>query len=176
MFTEDDRAYLRRRHTEAAGEVAAETHRVELRAQADHALPGQAGTLYREVGEHIDGVAHHNEVSVLLQARRLDLIEQREEEIDVTIDEIEPALIGLTAQAGGDDDHIAACDFTHIARADANVRGQTHAVQQLGGVAESRVLVGIDEAKAADRAAALKRVSGTAADQSAAADNADFHR
>ena len=110
VFAEDQGLHLRRRHLQAAGQVAAEAARVELRAQAEDALPRQAGALHRQVGQHVHRVADHDEVRVVLQAGRLDLIENAQKEIDVAVDEVEPALVRLAAQAGRDDDDVAGGD------------------------------------------------------------------
>ena len=53
VFAEDQRLHLRRRHLQAPGQVAAEAGRVELRAQADDALPRQTGALHRQVRQHV---------------------------------------------------------------------------------------------------------------------------
>ena len=95
------------RHLQTLGQVAAEAGRVELRAQAEDALPRQTAALHRQVRQHVHRVADDDEIGVVLEAGRLDLIEQRQEQIDVAVDEVEPALVGLAAQAGGDDDDVA---------------------------------------------------------------------
>ena len=66
-------------------------------------------------------------------------------------------------------------DVAHVAGGDALIGGQAGAVQQIEGLALGHVLVGVDEANAADDAAALQGVRRHAADQTAAADDADFH-
>src|SRR5262249_17989081 len=48
VLAEDQGIDLRRRQLELAGDEAAEARRVELRAQADDALPGQTDPLHRE--------------------------------------------------------------------------------------------------------------------------------
>ena len=136
---------------------------------------GKPRALHRQIGQHIDRIADDDQVGVLLEAGRLDLIEQRQEQIDIAIDEVEPALVRLAAQAGGDDDDIAGRHIAHVAGADALVGDQAGAVQQVERLALGHVLVGVDEADAADDAAALQGIGRHAADQTAAADDADFH-
>src|SRR5581483_8133861 len=99
------------------------------------ALPGEAGALHGQVGEDVDGVADDKEVRALLQAGLLHLIEQAQEQIDIAIDEIEPALVGLAAQAGGDDDDLAVLDLCHVAGADALTADDAGAVQEVEGLA-----------------------------------------
>ena len=81
------------------GEVAAEAGRVQLRAQTDDPLPGQAAALHGKIRQHIDGVADDDQVGIVLEPGRLDLVEQRQEQVDVAVDQVEPALVGLAAQA-----------------------------------------------------------------------------
>ena len=107
MLAEDQGLHLRRRHLQPAGQVAAEAGRVELRAQADDALPRQTAALHRQVRQHVHRIADDDEVGVFFQAGRLDLIENAQEQIDVAVDEVEPALVRLAAQAGRDDDDVA---------------------------------------------------------------------
>ncbi len=128
------------------------------RAQADDALPRQARALHREIGQHIDRIADDDQVGVFLEPGRFHLVEQAEEQIDVAIDEIEPALVGLAAQPGGDDDDVARGDLAHVAGADALIGDQAGAVQQVERLALGHFLVGVDQADAADDAAALQCV------------------
>ena len=107
VLAENEGLHLRRRHLQPAGQVAAKTGRVQLRAEADDALPGQTGTLHGQVGQDVDRIADHDQVAVFFEAGRLGLFEQTQEEIDVAIDEIEPAFVRLAAQAGRDDDDVA---------------------------------------------------------------------
>src|SRR5207248_3707184 len=165
----------RRRHLQPPGEVAAEAGGVELRPQAEHALPRQTAALHGEVGQHVDRVADDQDIRVVLEADLLDLVEDADEEVDVAADEVEAALVGLAAQAGGDDDDVAAGDLVHAAGADALVGDEAGAVEQVGRLALGEILVGVDEADAADDAAALQGERGRAADQATAADDADFH-
>src|SRR5207244_12768091 len=88
---------------------------------------------------------------------------------------VEAATGRLAAQARGNDDGLAAGDLAHFARADALVGREAGAVEQVGRLPPGEVLVGVDQADAADHAAALQGVRGHAADQPAAADDADFH-
>src|SRR5262249_2350093 len=104
-----------------------------------------------------------------------DLVEQAEEQVDVAVDQVEPALVRLAAQAGRDDDHVTRRHVLHAARADALVAGQTGALEQVEGLTLGRVLGGVDQADAARHAAALQREARHAADQAAAADDAHFH-
>ena len=98
-----------------------------------------------------------------------------EEELDVAVDQVEPALVRLAAQAGRDDDHVALGNRLVAGRADPLVGDQRGAVQQVEGLAADLVGVQVDQVDLADDAAALKSKGRRRADQAAAADDADFH-
>ena len=57
----------------------------------------------------------------------------------------------------------------------ALIGDEAGAMEEIGRLAEGRVLVGVDQAQLAHRAAALEGERGHAADQTAAADDADLH-
>ena len=73
-------------------------------AQADDLVwpAGRAGG--GEIRQHVDRVGDDQDDGVLLQPGRLDLAEDVQEELDVAVDQVEAALVGLAAQAGGDHD------------------------------------------------------------------------
>src|SRR5262249_2100455 len=119
--------------------------------------------------------ADDDQVGTLLQPGRLDLFEQAEEQIDVAVDEIEPALLGLAPKPGGDNDHVARGDVAHVAGRDALAAGEAGTVEQVGGRPLGHILVGIDQADTAGDAAALQGVGRHAAHQTAAADDGYFH-
>ena len=108
MFAQDQGLDLRGRHVELGGDQAAKADRVELRAQADHLAGRQVEPLGRQVGEHVDRVGHHQHDGVLLEAGLGDLAQDAQEQIDVAIDQVQPAFVGLAAQAGRDADQVAA--------------------------------------------------------------------
>ena len=60
MFAEDERIHLCGRCFQSAGEVAAESRRIELRAKTDDALPRQAAALHGQIRQHIDWVTDHD--------------------------------------------------------------------------------------------------------------------
>ena len=103
------------------------------------------------------------------------LAEDAQEELDVAIDQVEPALVGLAAQAGRDDDHVAFGNGLVAGRADSLIGDQRGAVQQVEGLAADLVGVQVDQVDLADHAAALQGEGRGRADQAAAADDADFH-
>ncbi len=98
-----------------------------------------------------------------------------EEQLDVAIDQVEPALVRLAAQAGRDDDHVALGNRLVARRADPLIGDQRGAVEQVEGLAADLVGVQVDQVDLADHAAALQGEGRGRADQAAAADDADFH-
>ena len=73
-----------------------------------------------------------------LQAGGLDLSEDVEEQRDVAVDQVEPALVGLSAQAGGDADQVAGGDQFVGAGTDALIGDEGCAVQEVEGLALAR--------------------------------------
>ena len=71
---------------------------------------GQAELRRRQVGQHVDRVRDDEDDRVLLRARGLDLAEDVQEQLDVAVDQVEPALVGLAPEAGGDADEVALGD------------------------------------------------------------------
>ena len=98
-----------------------------------------------------------------------------EEEIDIAVDEIEPALVGLAAQPGRDDDDLAGGD---VLMPPAVMRWSA---ARLAPCSRSRAWPWAMSLLASMRQMSLttpphcKRVRRRAADQAAAADDADFH-
>src|SRR5262249_53106874 len=91
------------------------------------------------------------------------------------VNQIEPAFVGLAAQSCRNDDNVAGRYIAVIAGANALIRDQAGAVQQVDSLPLCHVLVGVDEANAAGDAAALQCICSHAADETAAADDGDFH-
>src|SRR6185437_8262693 len=89
VFAEDHRLHLRGRHFQTLGQVATKPRCVKLRAQADDALPRQTTTLHGQIRQYIYRVTDDDEISVVLQAGTLDLFKQRQEQIDVAVDEVQ---------------------------------------------------------------------------------------
>ena len=129
MFAEDEGIDLRRSRFQALGEVAAKTRGIEHGAQAKDTLPGQTAALHGKVRQHIDGITDNDEIGSFLELRLLHLVEDAGEQIDVAVDEVEPAFVGLAAQAGGDNDDVAVGDVAHVARVDALIGDQAGAMQ-----------------------------------------------
>src|SRR5262249_14613537 len=155
----DERLHLRRRRLQPASQVAAETGRIELRPQTDDALPRQTAALHRQIRQHIHRVADDDEIGVLLQPRRLYLIENTQKQIDITVDEVKTAFVRFTAQAGRDNDNVTGGNIAVIAGINALVAGdEAGAVEQVGRHALCDILVRVDDAQATDDASALKRV------------------
>ena len=110
-----------------------------------------------------------------LMPGRSGLAENAEEQLDVAVDQVKPALVRLAAQAGRDEDHVALGNGLVAGRADPLVGDQRCAVEQVEGLAANLVGVQVDQVDLADDAAALQREGRRRADQAAAADDADFH-
>ena len=102
VLAEDQGLDLRRRQAGLQGDQRAEAGGVELRAQADHLGRIELQIVDRQPGEDVDRVGDDEDDRVLLQAGGLERVEDLLEERDVAVDQIEPALVGLAAQAGGD--------------------------------------------------------------------------
>ena len=84
------------------------------------------------------------------------LTEDAQEQLDVAIDQVEPALVGLAAQAGRDDDDVALGNRLVAGRADPLIGDQRGAVEQVEGLAADLVGVQVDQVDLADHAAALQ--------------------
>src|SRR6516164_1815290 len=91
------------------------------------------------------------------------------------MDEIEPALVGFSPQAGRDDDDVAGRNFAYFATVNALIRDEAGAVQQIERLPLGELSIRVDQANAGDDAATLEREGRGAADQTAAADDAYFH-
>ena len=96
---------------------------------------GQAELAHGQVGQDIDRVGNDQHDRVALEAGRLDLAEDVQEQLDVAIDQVEPALVGLAAQAGRDADEVALGNGLVAGRADPLIGDQRSAMQQVEGLA-----------------------------------------
>ena len=112
----------------------------------------------------------------MLQAGRLDLAEDAEEQIDVAVDQVEPALVRLAAQAGGDADEVARRGSPRSRRRGCagRPRARRRAAGRAPGPRQRSALTSI-RSISLTIAAALQGERRARADQSAAADDADFH-
>ena len=107
----------------------AEAGGVELRAQADRFGRVVLEIIDRQPGEDVHRIGHDEDDRIFLQARGLERIQNLLEERDIAIDQIEPAFVGLSPQAGGDHDHVAVGAFLVIARIDFLIARDARAVQ-----------------------------------------------
>ena len=117
---------------ELLGDQAAEADRVELRAQAD-APATAAASAARPPGRSArrPGSRRPARSRPCLMPDLADLGQDAQEQIDVAIDQVEPALVGLAAQAGGDADHVARRHVLVAAGARSAGRPSAGAVQQV---------------------------------------------
>ncbi len=74
VLAEDECLDLSGRNTQAAGQVTAESRRVELRPEANDLLPGKTGSSHGQISQHVYRVADHHEIGIFLQPGRFDLI------------------------------------------------------------------------------------------------------
>ena len=73
-----------------------------------HLRRRQIEPLGRQVGQHVDRVRDDQHDRVASCSPRLaDLAQDAEEQIDVAVDQVEPAFVGLAPQAGRDADDVA---------------------------------------------------------------------
>src|SRR5262249_2688227 len=101
--------------------------------------------------------------------------EDVQEQVDIAIDERQARLVWLAAQAGCDDDDVAIGDGFVSSCTDSLVGDQRRAVQEVERLAAGLIGVQVDEIDVASASAALKGECGRGADQTSAADDADFH-
>ena len=113
---------------------------------------GQAELRRRQVRQDVDGVRDDQHDRLPLQTRRLDLAEDVQEQLDVAVDQVEPALVGLAPQAGGDADEVALGDRLVAGRPDPLVGHERGAVEQVEGLAPAEVGVDVDQVDLADHA------------------------
>ena len=71
------------------------------------ATGGKLEPLGGQVGQHVDRVRNDQHHGVVLVPDFRDFAQNAQEQIDVAIDQVEPAFVGLASQAGGDADQIA---------------------------------------------------------------------
>ncbi len=136
VLAQDQGRDLRGRQLERLGDQAAKPGRVELRSQADD-LARRASSS-RRTARYVKtstGLETTSTIASRLQAGRGHLAEDAQEQLDVAIDQVEPALVGLAAQAGGDDDDVALGNRLVAGRADPLIGDQRGAVEQVEGLA-----------------------------------------
>ena len=85
-----------------------------------------------------------------------DFAENAAEQLDVAIDQIEPAFVGLAPQAGGDADQIAVGNVFVAAGGDQLIGHQRRAVQQVERLPGGQVGIDVDQRDLADDAAHLQ--------------------
>src|SRR5439155_7014005 len=125
-----------------------------------------------QVSQHVHGIADNDQIRVLFQACRLHLIENAQEKIDIAINQIKPAFVGLATQAGSNHDDVATRHFLKVSSADALVGHQAGAVQEVGGLAKCQFFFGVDQNIAAEEATALMFEGGVGHNNHVVADDA----
>ena len=129
----------------------------------------------REAREDVDRVGDDEDDCFALQVRVAQRVQDLLEQLDVPVDQIEPALVGLAAKASGDANQIRVGGAVVAAIVDLLIAGDGGAVQQIERLALRHLLVGVEEMNLRDDRGALESESSIAAHASAAADDADFH-
>ncbi len=140
MLAEDQSGNLRRRGVQSGGDQAAKANRIELRAEADDLRQRQIEPFVRQVGEDVDRIGDDEDDCIARVAHAADLIENAREQIDVAIDQVQPALVRLAAQTGGDADHVAIGNVFIAARLNhliGDERAAVHEIEALGPPAPS---------------------------------------
>lgn len=128
------------------------------------------------VGQDIDGIGDDDDGRAIVELHALEVVENRLEERDVAVDELEAGLVGLAAETGGYDHTVAAVDHAVIAAAgEPLVRRERCAVAQVQSLARGHFRVHVDERHLADHAAELKRVRRVGSDAATTANDADLH-
>ena len=89
------------------GDQAAETDGIELRPQADDLRRRQVEPIGRQIRQNIDRVRDHKHDRVAAITGAANLVENAAEQIDVAVDQVQPAFVRFAAQAGRDADQIA---------------------------------------------------------------------
>ena len=176
MLADDERLELGGGRAEGGGEQTAEAQGVEERAEPDDVPVRQAELLLGQIGEDVDGIGDDQHDRVLAHPGGADRRQDRAEELDVAVDEREPAFVGLAPQAGGDADHPGVGDVGIAARPDRLVGDRRGAVEEIERLAVGELGVGIDEDDLVDDPPELERETGRRADDPAATHDSDFHR
>src|SRR6266545_1316741 len=175
VFTQDESLDLGRRQLEFVGDERAEAGSVEHRAEAIDLLPWQTTPLHREMGKDIDRVRDHEDVGILARARGFDAVEDLHEQCDIAIDEVEPRLVGLAAQSGGDEEEVAIGCARVVTRIDFLVAAEGAAVEQVERFALGHVPVGVEDLYLSDQSGALQGERRAGTDAATAANDCDFH-
>ena len=152
VLAQDQGRHLGGRELELFGDQAAKPGGVELGSQADHLAGGQVELPNGQIRQDIDRVGNDQHDRVALDAGRGGLAEDAQEELDVAIDQVEPALVRLAAQAGGDDDDVAFRDRLISRRPDPLIGDERRAVEQVKGLSAHLVGVQVDQVDLADDA------------------------
>jgi len=175
MLAQNQRRHLGGRQTQPLSDQTAKASRVEHRAQADHLRRRQTQFLNSQIGEHVHGIGYHNHDRLALEPRGGGLLENRQKELDVAIDQVQPALIGLAPQSGRNHDDVARGDEFVTAGADPLVGRQRGAVEQVERLAGGELGVGVDQVDGRNDPAALEREGRRGPHQPTAADDTASH-
>ena len=105
----------------------------------------------------------------------MNIFENAVEQCHVAVDQIQPALVGLAPQPGGDANQIAVGDLFVAAGVNYLVGRDRCAVHQIERLSFGHLGVYVQQGDFPDQLARLQGKCRTRADQSAAANNADFH-
>ena len=127
-----------------------------------------------EAGEDVDRVGNDEDDRVLPQADTFERVEDLLEQRDIAVDQIEPAFVRLSAEASGDDHHVAVGAAVVAAGVDFLIAGDAGAVEEVEGLAGGELLVGVEQVDFADDPGTLQGKRRVGADPAAAADDGDF--
>ncbi len=175
VFAQDERLDLGGRGTQLSSDQAAEADRVELRAQADDLRAGQVQHLGRQISQHVDRIGddHHDRLS--RKAGGLEGIQDGHKQVDVAVDQIQPAFVRFPPQPGGDADHVAVHHLLVVPRCDHLVGRAGPAVQQVQRLSGGQIGIHVQEGDLADHASQLQGKCRAGTNQTTTANDADLH-
>jgi len=175
VLADDHRLHLRGRGLEIHRQQAAEAECVEERAEPDDAALRQPEFLLGQERENVDRIADDQDRGIGAMPLGLDGGEDRLEQLDVAVDERQPAFVGLAPQAGGDADQVGVGEAFVASRGDRLVGDRRRAVKHVERLAIGEVGIGIDDHDLVHDAAELQGEARRRAHDPTAADDADFH-
>ena len=115
VAAEHEGGHVLDRHVELLGEEVAEAGRIEHAGHADDLFGLQAGELLQRPDHGVERVGDADDEGV--RGILLDAVADRFHDLQVDADQVVAAHAGLARHAGGDDDHVGACDIGIVVRA-----------------------------------------------------------
>ncbi len=97
------------------------------------------------------------------------------EQLDVAVDQVEAAFVGLAAQSRRDDDEIRVGGLLGAAAGDPLIGHERAAVHQIERLAVGQLAVHVDQGDLADHPPGLQREARAGTDESTAADDCHLH-